>query len=152
MVDLEAAAHALLATERRNPAVARDEQGGRKRCRNTEVMEPEESAAISPRRVSRAEDILKLVPSTLRAGPGSSKDPRRKSPQHVPDKFDDAEADQITATSSAASGSNLLNSEMEHSETFDGNTFPISCLLEKDARGLYTLSGNCCLCGQTGTL
>ena len=29
------------------------------------------------------------------------------------------------------------------------NTFPIPCFLEKDARGLYTLSGSCCLCGQT---
>ena len=33
---------------------------------NTETMEPEESAAVSPRGVSRAENILKLVPSTLR--------------------------------------------------------------------------------------
>ena len=56
---------------------------------------------------------------------------------------------QNTAASSAASGSNLLKSETEHSETLDVNTFPISCFLEKDARGVYTISGCCCLCDQT---
>ena len=89
------------------------------------------------------------MPSTLRAGLGSSKDPRPKSPQSVPGETGDVEADHITTTSSAANGSNIIQAEMGSSETFDVNTFPISCLLEKDARGLYTLSGNCCLCGQT---
>ena len=112
MVDVDAAVDALLAVERRNLAAAEEEQRGRKIFRNTEAMEPQESAAISLRDVSRAEDILKLVPSTLRAGLGSAKDPRPKPPQHVPGKSDDVEADRITAASSAASGSNLLNSEM----------------------------------------
>ena len=95
------------------------------------------------------EVILKLMPSTLRSGLGSAKEPRPISPQHVPGKSDDVEADQITAASSAASGSSSLNSETEHSETVDDNTFPISCFLDKDDRGVYTLSGSCCLCGQT---
>ena len=47
------------------------------------------------------------------------------------------------------SGSNLVRSETEHSEPFDVNTFPISCFLKKDARGVYSLSGSCCLCDQT---
>ena len=55
----------------------------------------------------------------------------------------------MTAASSAASGSSFLNPETEHSETSDANTFPISCFLDKDDRGVYTLSGSCCLCGQT---
>ena len=41
---------------------------------------------------------------------GSTKEPSPISPQHVPDKSDDVEADQIAAASSAASGSNLLKS------------------------------------------
>ena len=94
MVDVEAAVDALLATERRNPGVAGEEQRGRKRCQNTETVGPEESAAISLRGVSRAEDILQLVPSTLGAGLGSAKEPRPISPQHVPDKSDGVEADQ----------------------------------------------------------
>ena len=149
MVDVDAADDALLAAERRNLAVAEKEQRGRERCRNTEAMVPQESAAISLGNVSRAEDILKLVPSRLRAGPGSAKNPRPISPQHVPGKYDDVGAGQVTAASSAASGSNLLNYEVEHSETSDVNTFPISCFLERDTRGSYTLSGSCCLCGQT---
>ena len=75
MVDVEAAGDALPATERTDPAVAGEGQR-RRRCRKTETMEPEESAAISPRGVSRAEDILKLAPSTLRAGLGSAQEPR----------------------------------------------------------------------------
>ena len=80
---------------------------------------------------------------------GSTKEPHPISPQRVPDTSAYVEADQIAAASSGASGSNLLRSETEHSETFDVNTFPISCFLDKDARGLYTLSGSCYLCGQT---
>ena len=66
MVDVEAAVDAMSATERRIQAGAGEGQRGGKRYRNTETMEPEESAAVSPRGVSRAENILKLVPSTLR--------------------------------------------------------------------------------------
>ena len=123
MVDVEAAVDAMPATERRNQAVAGEGQRGGKRCRNTETMEPEESAAVSPRGVSRAENILKLVPSTLRAGLVSAQGPRPISPQHVPDNSDDVAADEIAAASSAARGSNLLKSETEHSETADVNTF-----------------------------
>ena len=63
----------------------------REKCRNTEAMKPQASAAFSLRGVTCAEDI---------------------------------DADQITAPSSAASGSNLLNSTTEHGETFDVDTFP----------------------------
>ena len=124
MVDVEAVGDALLATERRKPTVAREEQRGGETCRNTEATELEESAAISLRGVSRTEDIHKLVPSTLLSGLGSAKEPRLISPQHVPGRSDDVEADQTTAASSAASGSNFLNPETEHSEAFDVNIFP----------------------------
>ena len=100
MVDVEAVVNALLATERRNTGVAGEEQRGRKKCRNTEATGPEESTAISPRGVSRAEEILKLVSSTLGAGLGSAMDPRPRSPQHVPDTSEYVEADQIAAASS----------------------------------------------------
>ena len=116
MVDVEAAVDALLTTERRNPVDAGEEQRRSEKCRLTEAMKPQASAAFSLRGVTCAEDI---------------------------------EADQITAPSSAASGSNLLNSTTEHGETFDVDTFPISCFLNKDDRGVYTLSGSCYLCSQT---
>ena len=129
MVELETAVDALLTTECRNPAVASEEQTGGKTCRNTEAIEPKESPAVSLEGVSRAESRLKLVPSILRAGLASAKEPCPIPPQHVPDKSDDVEAEEIIAA--------------------DVNTFPISYLFDKDARGLYTLSGSCCLCGQT---
>ena len=141
MVDVETAVDAPLATERRHPAVARDEQKGRKRCRNTEAMELEESAAISLGGVSHAEHISELVPARLRAGLESAKDPRPKSPQHVPGKSDDVGAAQVTAQSAAAGGSNVPKSSMEHTKTYDISTFPIL--------GFYILSGVCRLCGKT---
>ena len=118
MVDMEAAVDELHATERRNPAVAREGQRGRKSCRNTEAMEPEASAAISLSGLSRAEDTSKLVRSRLQAGLQSAKDPRPKSPQHVPGKSDDVRAAQVTAQSAAAGRSNVPNSSMEHKKNF----------------------------------
>ena len=149
MVDVEAAVDALPATERRHPAVARVEQRGRKRSRNAEATEPEEPTAISLRGVSRAEDISKLVPSKLQAGRESAKVSRPKSPQHVPGKYDDVGAAQLTAQSAAAGASNVPNSSTEHKETSDVSTFPITCTLEKHARGFYIVSGVCHLCDKT---
>ena len=136
-------------TEWRNTAVARGKRRERRICRSTEAMDPEKSAAISLEGVSRAEDMLKLVPSTSQADLVSAKEPRPISPQHVPDKSDDVEADRNAAASSVATGSNLSKSETEHSATRDVNAFPILCYLDKDDRGVYTLSGICCLCDET---
>ena len=58
-------------------------------------------------------------------------------------------ADEENATSSVVCGSELLTSESEHCGTIDDNTFPILCILEKDARGVYTVSGLCRLCDRT---
>ena len=136
-------------TEWRNTAVARGKRRERRICRSTEAMDPEKSAAISLEGVSRAEDMLKLVPSTSQADLVSAKEPRTISPQNVPDKSDDVEADRNAAASPVATGSNLSKSETEHSATRDVNAFPILCYLDKDDRGVYTLSGICCLCDET---
>ena len=97
MVDEEEVVDALLVTEQRNPAAAREIQTGRKICRNTEAKEPEESTEISLKGVSLTEDISKLVLSKHRAGLESAKDPRPKYPQHVPAKSDDVGVAQDTA-------------------------------------------------------
>ena len=99
MVDVKAAVDVLIATERRNPAIAREEQRGRKRCWNTDATELEESAAISPGSASRAEDTSMLVRSEFRAGQESANDPRPKSLQHVPRESADVRAAQVTAQS-----------------------------------------------------
>ena len=151
MVDVKAAVDVLIATERRNPAVAREEQRGRKRCRNADATEPEESAAISPRGVSRAEDTSMLVRSELRAGQESAKDPRPKSPQHVPGKSDDVRAAQVTAQSVAAGALNAPKSSMENKEASDMSTFPIACTIEKHAQGFYIMSGTMAVSKGCGT-
>ena len=149
MVDVDAALDAQLAAERRSPAVAEEGQRQRKISWNALAMLPEESAAISLRGVSCAEDMIKLVPSRIREGLESAKDLPPTSPQHGQSSSDDRGAHQVTAESSAAGGSDLLNSTMEHKKASDISTFPISCSLKKHAQGFYILSGACCLCGQT---
>ena len=78
------------------------------------------------------------IPGVAGEVPGSRK--RRRSAEA---------ADEENATSSVVCGSELLTSESEHCGTIDDNTFPILCILEKDARGVYTVSGLCRLCDRT---
>ena len=148
MVDMEPAVDTLLGTRRREPAVTRQEQGGRKRCRNANATEPEEIAAVSLRRVPCAEDISKIVPSRLLPNLESAKEPRPKSPQHISGNSDDVGAVQVTAQSAAAGGSSVPNSSTEYNKISDITMFPIACTLEKHARGFYILSGVCGLCNK----
>ena len=112
-------------------------------------MEPKESAATSLKGESCAEDRIQLVPPESTGGLESAKALSPTSPQHSKSSSDDRGAHQVTTESSAAGGSNLLTSTMEHEQAYDTSTFPISCSLEKHDRGFYILSGACCLCAQT---
>ena len=112
-------------------------------------MEPKESAATSLKGESCAEDRIQLVPPESTGGLESAKALSPTSPQHSQSSFDDREAHEVTTESSAAGGSNLLTSTMEHEQAYDTSTFPISCALKKHALGFYILDGACCLCGQT---
>ena len=96
MVDVEAAVDTLPATALRNPGVAGKEQRGKWRHQNTGMVGPEESDAISLRGVYRAEDRLDLVPSTVGAGLGPTKEPRPISSRHVRDRYDAIETDQTS--------------------------------------------------------
>ena len=112
-------------------------------------MEPEESAATSPRGGSCAEDRTQLVPPRFTREPESAKDLSPTARQHSQSNSDDRGAHRVTTETSGADGSTFLKSTMEHAQAYDTSTSPISCSLKKHARGFYILSGACCLCGQT---
>ena len=111
--------------------------------------EPEEPYTISLKGDSCEDNMIQLVPPGIPEGLESAKDLPPASPRHGQSSSDDRGAHQVSAESSAAGGSNLLKSTVDHEEAYDSSTFPISCTLKKHAQGFYILSGACCLCGQT---
>ena len=173
-IEVEATVNAQLATGEGNPGVAGEVQRRRKRRRNAEAADKKNAtssaASGSELMTSETEHSETIDDNTFPISYFLEKDARdemrlewARSPGEAAEVVAAASASTVrsetaevvadasasTATSSAASGSELLTSETEHNVAIDDNRFPISCFLEKDARGVYTLSGFCRLCDRT---
>ena len=110
---------------------------------------PKELYAVSLKGNSCGDDMIQRVAPGSPEGLESAKGQPPAYPRQFESNAGDRTAHQISTGSSAAEGSILLKSTVDHEQAYDSSTFPTSCTLRKNDKGRYILSGACSLCCQT---